>query len=347
MSADDKESADVAESNSEPLEKPAGVEEVSAPDILQNSVVTIGGLSGSGTGFIAMIKDKPFVVTNVHVIGGIESPEIHSLNGEDIQYSTMFIAEDRDIAIIPIAKIPEGVTPLKIADSISKFVKIKDPMIVCGNSLGAGVLLASKGYVLGLGPKYVETNCAIYRGNSGSPFLHTNSNEVIGVATLVISVNTKDSITKNTLQKSNSGVKAATRYIGTRLDNVSNWTSVTQQVLYKNISAIKMYRARLILYFNFLNAKEDKDLPANLSASPEFERLSQKFLRDKIKRDGTSSHSRFLNAKNEYIRNLEILFNKERLNLLSIKAPEYLRSEQKMYAELYEELIGSMKSFRD
>ncbi len=192
----------------------------------KRAVLVVSYAEGGGaTAFIGEYKGKYFIMTNIHVVAVKTTFKVATVSGVNVPFtSAAFIGDDRDICIMPIDTLPEGMIALPISEDIIASAKEGDGVVALGNSLAGGVVLTSQGSLLSVGPDVVELNAPIFRGNSGGPIIHLESKKVIGVSSHLRVANGE--LEKNTRQMENSPIKAETRFFGTRIDNVSNWTPV-------------------------------------------------------------------------------------------------------------------------
>jgi hypothetical protein len=181
-----------------------------------NALVLIEGEQGRGSGFVAKLHNQYFVVTNQHVLSG--NPKFTLTGADGTVYptnGTIYAAVDYDVAII---RIPAAKHALEVLDDPLTGTKPGDPVIVPGNSDGAGVIKQLHGTVLGAGPKLVEVDAKFVHGNSGSPIIHQPSGKVIGVATYVSKYHLDD------LQK--AADYRQLHWFGYRLDNIKKWEPI-------------------------------------------------------------------------------------------------------------------------
>jgi hypothetical protein len=149
-------------------------------DDISDKLVIISCKSDSGrsagSGFIAKMNGRTYLVTNQHVIMGAETISMKTASGERLTPKSVELSRTRDIARILIDD--------RDAFTISEKFAYGIPMGVFGNSEGAGVATELYGEVTGLGTDLVEVTAEFVSGNSGSPVLDQNQN-VIGIASYV------------------------------------------------------------------------------------------------------------------------------------------------------------------
>lgn len=156
------------------------------------SVVTIysesnGEFQSQGSGFI--YKDD-YIMTNKHVLDGLESHHIKYNNGEWTTAELIGDDEFTDLAILKPNNIPSESTSLELKDDMPNR---GSPVIALGspNELTGTV---TTGIVSGINrnmntatdftiPDSIQTDAALNQGNSGGPLILHNSGEVVGVNT--------------------------------------------------------------------------------------------------------------------------------------------------------------------
>ena len=147
-----------------------------------------GQLSGSvyaGTGF--MFSGKGYVITNWHVIRGMNSIKIKFLNGEKINASVLLKDAENDIAFLKLEKTPQ-LPPSNIRIGDSSKIRMGDEVFTIGypayQILGENPKY-TRGEVNALSginddPRVFQVSVQIQPGNSGGP-LFNSSGEVIGI----------------------------------------------------------------------------------------------------------------------------------------------------------------------
>jgi len=139
-----------------------------------------------GTGF--MISDDGLIVTNNHVVDGVDKIEVVFSDGTRCEAEIVGTDPKTDIALIR-AKADRTYDALPLGDSDALLPG--DWVIAIGNPFGldhtvtAGIVSAM-GRELGQGPydDFIQTDAAINPGNSGGPLLNL-AGEVIGINTAI------------------------------------------------------------------------------------------------------------------------------------------------------------------
>ncbi len=139
-----------------------------------------------GSGFV--ISADGFIVTNVHVVAGVDQIRVHFSDGTESEARVVGLDPKTDIALIRV----EGSTErhaLRLGDSDALLPG--DFVVAIGNPFGLDHtvtfgIVSAKGRELGQGPydDYIQTDAAINPGNSGGPLLDL-SGAVIGINTAV------------------------------------------------------------------------------------------------------------------------------------------------------------------
>ena len=145
------------------------------------AVVRISGSNGSGSGFF--VSADGLVVTNAHVARGESLLTITMSNGKSIQSSTIYVDEDRDLALVKVNGTEYPFLRLK-----PSLPNVGADVIAIGSPLGEVLTnTVTKGIVSGIRHgehgTWIQTDAALNPGNSGGPLLDA-SGEVVGVNTM-------------------------------------------------------------------------------------------------------------------------------------------------------------------
>ena len=146
----------------------------------------------TGTGFI--VDSNGYIITNNHVVENGDKITV-KMHGDPTEYRARVVGTDRetDLAVIKI-DAKHALTPVSIGNSDA--VQVGDWAVAIGSPFGlqatvtAGIISA-KERDLGGGPehqfqRFLQTDAAINRGNSGGPLLAING-DVIGINTAILS----------------------------------------------------------------------------------------------------------------------------------------------------------------
>jgi 2-alkenal reductase len=160
-------------------------------------VYIIVSSSSSGSGFV--YSPDGYIVTNHHVVEGGRSFEVVFANGERQPAELVAADADSDLAVLKVAQLPDGLTPLPLAEDS---LQVGQFVVAIGNPFGEQGSM-SFGIVSGLGrslpsqreegsgssyslPEVIQTDAPINPGNSGGPLLNLNG-EVVGVNAAIAS----------------------------------------------------------------------------------------------------------------------------------------------------------------
>jgi serine protease Do len=139
-----------------------------------------------GSGFV--ISENGLIVTNYHVVEGVEKIDIVFVDGTHSDAEVVGTDPKTDIALVR-AKEKRTYTALRLGDSDALLPG--DWVIAVGNPFGldhtvtAGIVSAT-GRDIGAGPydDYIQTDAAINPGNSGGPLLDLTG-KVVGINTAI------------------------------------------------------------------------------------------------------------------------------------------------------------------
>lgn len=186
----------------------------------QDKLVIIECGGGSGSGFLAKMDGKVYLVSNEHVLRGAGSPKATLLNGETLTLGAFSVAEDRDLARFEIPGATKGFEISTTAPTMHDFCAIY------GNSVGHGVATELHGEIVGQGGKYLETDAEFVNGNSGSPVINSKG-DIVGAADLVVF---DDQFAERAAAEGNTGIKGTkfdkVRRFIVRLDGNVKWKSI-------------------------------------------------------------------------------------------------------------------------
>jgi hypothetical protein len=144
-------------------------------------ITMIDGSEGAGSGFVLKNGFRKYVVTNQHLFVGAKSFTMRTAKGVPLRPKTIAFAKKLDLAEVTFRCSSASAEPPGLELSLVE-PKMRDAVLVLGNSQGAGVVTSEPGAVSGLGPDLVEVTAKFVPGNSGSPILNA-AGKVVGVAT--------------------------------------------------------------------------------------------------------------------------------------------------------------------
>jgi len=156
-------------------------------------------IQGNGTGFV--FRSDGLIITNYHVIEGMDSIHVILQNGKSYEASVIGSDKFNDLAVIKIETLDETLIPLPLADSRNvqvgqKAIAIGCPLASSNSALGLNRSpTVSEGIVSATDRTYpitsnngneytienlLQTSANINQGSSGGPLLNS-AGEVIGV----------------------------------------------------------------------------------------------------------------------------------------------------------------------
>lgn len=148
-----------------------------------------GRSRGAGSGMI--IEPEGLVLTNNHVIADATSISVTLADGRDVDADLVGSIPSNDVALIRLRDVSDLAT---VTFGSSADLRVGDPVVAIGNALGlGGTPSVTAGIVSALGREIarpirledlVQTDAAIYPGNSGGPLVNA-AGEVVGVNTAV------------------------------------------------------------------------------------------------------------------------------------------------------------------
>ncbi len=146
-------------------------------------------LFGEGSGFI--IESNGLILTNAHVVSGVDKVKVTLKDGRSFQGEVRGIDKPFDLAVIKIKGQNLPVAPLGDSNSL----QVGDWAIAVGNPFGLdntvtlGIIstLKRSSSQVGIPDKridFIQTDAAINPGNSGGPLLN-QAGQVIGINTAI------------------------------------------------------------------------------------------------------------------------------------------------------------------
>jgi serine protease Do len=185
-----------------------------------------------GSGFI--VEKSGYILTNFHVVDDASRITVQLQSGEEFLAKLVGADEETDVAVLKI-ETGKDLPFIKLADSDK--AQVGDWVLAIGSPFGlvqtvtAGIVSQVKRetpYTFGFPKKFIQTDAAINRGNSGGPLVNM-SGEVIGINSQIatstgdyngigfaLPINEAASVYKQILQNG----KVRRGYLGVSLDSV-------------------------------------------------------------------------------------------------------------------------------
>jgi 2-alkenal reductase len=165
--------------------------ESTSPGVVAIRVFSEGG-GGLGSGFV--IDREGHIITNFHVVEGVDELEVDFPSGFKTRGEVIGSDTDSDLAVIKVDAPPEELHPLPLGDSSE--IQVGQTVVAIGNPFGLSGTM-TQGIVSSIGRTLqslreapggglftagdiIQTDAAINPGNSGGPLLNLDG-EVIGV----------------------------------------------------------------------------------------------------------------------------------------------------------------------
>jgi len=144
--------------------------------------------TGLGSGVI--VSTEGHVLTNHHVIAGMEEIRVQMTDGRVEPAELIGSDQATDIAVL---KIKGPVQALRFSDSDK--IRVGQPVLAVGNPFGLqetvtqGIISAKGRAMRDSGVEFLQTDAAVNQGNSGGPLLNYRG-EIIGINSAIYSANT-------------------------------------------------------------------------------------------------------------------------------------------------------------
>jgi serine protease Do len=153
-------------------------------------------LQEAGSGVIVMINNRPFVLTNRHVIKHSSEPNVRVqfADGNVINPERIWSDPETDVAVMRLPSM--NLLSARLGDSDR--IEIGEQVVAVGSPFGLsqsvtrGIISAKGRYNLDLGDgdvrlqNFLQTDAAINPGNSGGPLINLRG-EVVGINTAIAS----------------------------------------------------------------------------------------------------------------------------------------------------------------
>ena len=143
-----------------------------------------------GSGFVIDVVEG-IIVTNNHVIADADEVEVNFQDGKKLKAEIIGKDPKTDLAVLKVDPKKYPLTAVKFGDS--EKARVGDWVMAIGNPFGFGGsvsvgIISAQNRELQSGPydRFIQTDAAINRGNSGGPLFNMNG-EVIGINSAIIS----------------------------------------------------------------------------------------------------------------------------------------------------------------
>lgn len=148
--------------------------------------------TGIGSGFV--ISEKGLILTNLHVVAGMQRITVTYYDGSETEAQVVSIHPENDMAIIRVGKLPDDLPPATLGGSGN--LRPGDEVVAVGFPFGIGPSV-SAGVVSGLNREFrspegkriitgmIQFDAAANPGNSGGPLINMEG-EVVGVVTAIL-----------------------------------------------------------------------------------------------------------------------------------------------------------------
>lgn len=147
-------------------------------------------VSSLGSGFV-IDAEEGIIITNNHVIADADEIEINFSDGDTLEATLIGRDPKTDIAVLKVDPEKKKLVAVPFGDS--EKARIGDWVMAIGNPFGLGGtvtvgIISAQNRNINSGPydRFIQTDAAINRGNSGGPLFNMNG-EVIGINTAIIS----------------------------------------------------------------------------------------------------------------------------------------------------------------
>lgn len=164
------------------------------PQVVRPSVVSIrtnrrtrmGNGHGQGSGVI--IDKQGYILTNEHVVRGVDTVDIELSDGRSGSGSVVGLDPDLDLAVIKTEL--DDLTPAAWGNS--EDLEVGEPVWAFGSPFGlkqtvtSGIVSAKKRRGITRGPynEFLQTDAAVNPGNSGGPLVNSRA-EVVGINNMI------------------------------------------------------------------------------------------------------------------------------------------------------------------
>ena len=156
---------------------------------------------GEGLGTGVVVQEDGTILTNLHVVVGVNRLEVVFADGTRSPAEVVGIRPEMDLAVIRATLLPDDIIPATLRST--RDLHLGDRVVAVGFPFGIGPSL-SAGVVSGLGREYrnpegeriltnlIQFDAAANPGNSGGPLV-TEDGHVVGIVTAILNPNNQRS----------------------------------------------------------------------------------------------------------------------------------------------------------
>lgn len=147
---------------------------------------------GIGSGVV--IVDEGLILTNLHVVAGMERVTVTFFDGLESEAELVSVHPENDLAVVRAKKIPDDLRAATLGST--RRLKVGDEVVAVGFPFGIGPSV-SAGVISGFGREFhsakgkrllkglIQFDAAANPGNSGGPLV-TMDGELIGIVTAIL-----------------------------------------------------------------------------------------------------------------------------------------------------------------
>ena len=163
---------------------------ISVYKLASPAVVSIQSQSGNGSGSI--IDSSGLVLTNAHVVVGVNVVNVTLSDKRQFRGEVIASSRNPDLALIRLVNVTTNLPTIQIASS--KGIQVGQRAFAIGNPFGrfAGTLTTGIISRIDSDRKELQTDAALNPGNSGGPLLNSRA-ELVGVNTKILITNSANS----------------------------------------------------------------------------------------------------------------------------------------------------------
>lgn len=304
-------------------------------EVPTNALVIVETEDGGGSGFIAKIKERSFLVTNIHVLASARGASFQTMNGDKLTLlNVVYLSENRDLAIVPIEW--EGVY-FKVSTSLpNDGVRIGDAITVMGNSGAAGVATKLKGSINGIGPDELEVSVKFVPGNSGSPIIHDSLGVAVGLVSHMRDLSEKDKWTED------SELPDIRRF-GFRLDGNISWQQLSLSDLYAQGELYARFEERTIVLAQTIAAAQDRVIMTGFNSHKSLGYLFEPFDKNFNWDRGSGSGNNMIKL-NRFTKSLEKELVNDRKSTESAMTAKFFNRRFQQVDKVREQFLKEVKS---